>query len=170
MGSEMCIRDSSRPVGQPDHSLAQGRSRSGDPRGVYQRMTDLAGADAIGQQAVTRKTGVVVAATVGNIVSTTPAVSAVFSLFLVPISTEFGWPRSVVSGVLLLTAVMSAIIYPIAGRLSDKWGSRRIILFGSAVFAPAIAGLALANGSVLQFYALFALAAPTSANLSLIHI
>lgn len=120
-------------------------------------MTDLAGADAIGQQAVTRKTGVVVAATVGNIVSTTPAVSAVFSLFLVPISTEFGWPRSVVSGVLLLTAVMSAIIYPIAGRLSDKWGSRRIILFGSAVFAPAIAGLALANGSVLQFYALFAL-------------
>ena len=120
-------------------------------------MTDLAGADAIGQQAVTRKTGVVVAATVGNIVSTTPAVSAVFSLFLVPISTEFGWPRSVVSGVLLLTAVMSAIIYPIAGRLSDKWGSRRIILFGCAVFAPAIAGLALANGSVLQFYALFAL-------------
>ena len=120
-------------------------------------MTQLADVDAMMQQRSSGKLGVVVAATVGNIVSTTPAVSAVFSLFLVPISTEFGWPRAVVSGVLLLTAVMSAIIYPIAGRLSDKLGSRRIILLGNALFAPAIAALALSNGSVLQFYALFAL-------------
>ena len=120
-------------------------------------MTGVADVQAIDDPAVQNRTGVVVAATVGNIVSTTPAVSAVFSLFLVPISTEFGWPRAVVSGVLLLTAVMSAIIYPIAGRLSDRWGSRRILLIGNALFAPAIAALALANGSVFQFYALFAL-------------
>jgi MFS family permease len=120
-------------------------------------MTQLADVDEVMQQRSSGKLGVVVAATVGNIVSTTPAVSAVFSLFLVPISTEFGWPRAVVSGVLLLTAVMSAIIYPVAGRLSDKLGSRRIILLGNALFAPAIAALALSNGSVLQFYALFAL-------------
>ena len=67
-------------------------------------MTQLADVDAMMQQRSSGKLGVVVAATVGNIVSTTPAVSAVFSLFLVPISTEFGWPRAVVSGVLLLTA------------------------------------------------------------------
>ena len=120
-------------------------------------MTEVTGAEMIGQKRDTRRLGVVVAATVGNIVSTTPAVSAVFSLFLVPISTEFGWPRATVSGVLLLTAVMSAIIYPIAGRLSDRWGSRRVILFGNVMFAPAIAVLALADGSILQFYLLFAL-------------
>tara|TARA_R110000796_G_scaffold118968_8_gene233026 strand:- start:4412 stop:5707 length:1296 start_codon:yes stop_codon:yes gene_type:complete len=120
-------------------------------------MTEVTGAEMIGQKRDTRRLGVVVAATVGNIVSTTPAVSAVFSLFLVPISTEFGWPRATVSGVLLLTAVMSAIIYPIAGRLSDRWGSRRVILFGNVMFAPAIAALALADGSILQFYLLFAL-------------
>jgi MFS family permease len=119
-------------------------------------MSEVTEADVASQTEGAGRVGVVVAATVGNIVSTTPAVSAVFSLFLVPISTEFDWPRAVVSGVLLLTAIMSAIIFPVAGRLSDRWGSRRIILFGNALFAPAIAALALADGSILQFYVLFA--------------
>lgn len=100
---------------------------------------------------------VVFAATIGNIVSITPAISATFGIFLVPISEEFGWLRSSVSGVLTLLAIISAVIYPLAGKLADRIGARRIILTGNLLMAPAIAALALSSGSIWQFYLTFAL-------------
>ncbi len=103
------------------------------------------------------RVGIVAACTVGNMVSMTPAVVTVFSLFLVPIAREFRWPRATVSGVLALLAILGAVVYPAAGRVADRFGPRRVILVGQLLFAPAIAALALANGSVLQFYLLFAL-------------
>ncbi len=114
---------------------------------------------------------VLFASTIGNIVSFTPTVSAVFSLFLVPISTEFGWPRATVSGVLALVSLIAVFVYPCVGRLSDIYGSRRVILVGNLLFAPAVAMVALANGSVWQFYLLFAFvglagAIPSTAALS----
>ena len=100
---------------------------------------------------------IVLACTIGNILGYTPTVSAVFSLFLVPISEEFGWPRATVSGVLALVAVLAAIVYPIAGRITDLYGSRTVLIIGMGLFGPAVAALSLANGAVWQFYLLFAI-------------
>ena len=43
---------------------------------------------------------VLIACTLGNAVSVTPAVHAVFGLFLVPLSAQFDWSRASISGVL----------------------------------------------------------------------
>jgi MFS family permease len=101
--------------------------------------------------------GVVLAATMGNIVGFTAVLSSTFGIFLVPIASEFGWGRATVSGVLSLISVICALTYPLIGRAMDRWGGRSIQICGNVAFGLAMAGLGLANGGVLQFYLLFAL-------------
>ena len=86
-----------------------------------------------------RATGVLAACTIGNAVSVTPMVYTVFGLFLIPISKEFGWPRSAVSLVLLILAIAGALSYPVVGQLIDRYGARRIILGGNLLFALSVA-------------------------------
>ena len=110
-----------------------------------------------------RPTGVVVACTVGNGVSVTPMVYTVFGLFLIPIATEFGWPRAGVSFVLLIIAIAGAIGYPIVGRLIDRYGARPVILTGNVLFAASVASVSLAEASRIQFYSAYALIGITAA-------
>jgi MFS family permease len=100
--------------------------------------------------------GVILACTVGNAVSITPMVYTVFGLFLLPIATEFGWPRSAVSFVLLIVAVVSAVSYPIIGRMIDRYGARSIILVGNVMFAASVACVALIQASLAQLYVAYA--------------
>ncbi len=100
---------------------------------------------------------VAVAATIGNMVGITASILATFGVFLVPIATEFGWPRASVSGVLGLVAVVSALLYPFVGRAIDRFGARRILIGGNVLLTIGIAALSLATGSIAQFYLLFAL-------------
>ncbi len=108
-------------------------------------------------------TGTIIACAVGNFVSATPMVNTVFGLFLIPLSQEFHWPRSGISAVLGIVAVAGALAYPAIGRLADLYGARRIVLSGNLLFATAIATAALANGSLIQFYIIFALIGVTAA-------
>lgn len=107
--------------------------------------------------------GVVTACTVGTVVSMTPAVHAVFGLFLIPLSQEFGWPRAAISGVLGIIAVTGAIVMPIVGRLADRHGARRLALFGNVALALAIALLATTDGSLMRFYLMFVVIAVAGA-------
>ena len=104
-----------------------------------------------------RAAGTAVASTVGNFVGATPMVHAVFGSFLLPLCSEFGWPRASVSGALGVVALAGALCYPLAGRLADRYGARRIILFGNPLFAAALAALALSDSSLGRFYLLFTL-------------
>ena len=117
----------------------------------------------LGKSLFTRPTGVVVACTVGNGVSVTPMVYTVFGLFLIPIATEFGWPRAGVSFVLLIIAIAGAIGYPIVGRLIDRYGARPVILTGNVLFAASVASVSLAEASRIQFYSAYALIGITAA-------
>ena len=105
----------------------------------------------------TRPAGVVFACTVGNAVSVTPMVYTVFGLFLIPISTEFGWSRAAVSFVLFIIAVAGAVSYPIVGRLIDRYGARPVILTGNVLFAASVASVSLVEASRFQFYFVYAL-------------
>lgn len=101
------------------------------------------------------KGGVLFACTLGNSVSVTPAVHAVFGLFLVPLSQTFGWSRASISGVLGILALVGAVTYPLIGRHIDRAGARTTLLVGTFGLALSIAALALTNGSLFQFYATF---------------
>ena len=106
-----------------------------------------------------RHLGIVTACTVGNAVSMTPAVHAVFGIFLIPLAAEFGWPRAAISGVFAIFAITGAIVLPLVGRYADRHGARRIALAGNLLLAAAVAGLALADGNIVHFYLSFALVA-----------
>ncbi len=83
-------------------------------------------------------------------------VYTVFGLFLIPISTEFGWPRSAVSIVLLIIAIAGALSFPIVGRLIDRYGARPIILTGNLLFAASVALVSISAASYFQFYLAYA--------------
>lgn len=110
-----------------------------------------------------QRAGVLIACTVGNAVGVTPMVYTVFGLFLIPISTEFNWPRSAVSIVLLILAIAGAVSYPVVGRLIDRRGARPVILTGLLLFAASVALVAVVSANPVHFYLTYALLGVTAA-------
>jgi len=96
-------------------------------------------------------------ATIGNMVSITPAVYSIFGTFLIPLSNTFGWPRAKISGVLSIVALIGAIVYPLAGRFADRHGARGILLVGFLSFSLALGSLAFLDGRLSQLYIIYAL-------------
>ncbi|MEM6835027.1 MAG: MFS transporter [Pseudomonadota bacterium] len=104
-----------------------------------------------------QKNKVLAGCTIVNMVGVTPMVYTVFGLFLIPISDEFAWPRSAVSAVLLVLAIVAAIAYPIIGRAIDRFGARRVMIPGIILFAASVALISLSPANPVIFYGLFAL-------------
>lgn len=90
---------------------------------------------------------IVFSALVGMTLSTNPVLSSSFPLFLQPVSKEFGWGRDVMPAAVMASALMMAICFPFAGRLADRFGSRRVLLVGFALFGLALISMALLDGS-----------------------
>lgn len=109
------------------------------------------------------KTAALAGCTIGNMIGVTPMIYTVFGLFLIPISSEFDWPRSAVSIVLLILAIVAALSYPIIGRSIDRYGARRILIGGVMLYAAAVALLSLTTASPWVFYPAFALVGAAAA-------
>lgn len=77
-------------------------------------------------------------------------ISNLFSPYLVE---EFGWSRSDFA-LVGLTVVIAAIALPIAGRLADRFGMRRIAAIGVTGLPIVFTGLGLQQGSFAVFFAL----------------
>jgi MFS family permease len=95
-------------------------------------------------------------ATIGNMVSITPAVYSVFGTFLIPLSKAFDWPRAKISAVLGIIALIGAVTYPLAGRFADRYGAKGILLLGFLSFSLALGSLALLDGRLSQLYVIYA--------------
>ncbi|WP_175051773.1 MFS transporter [Paraburkholderia sediminicola] len=78
------------------------------------------------------------------------------SVLMKPIMAEFGWNRSVMSVAVMLGSIFAAIATPVAGRLIDRRGIRRVTLIAIALFALAIAAMSLAPAIPAAFAAMFA--------------
>src|SRR6266480_7672696 len=85
-----------------------------------------------------------------------PAV-ATLSIFVEPLTREFGWSRAALSGAVSLGGVLAAISAPLIGPLLDRRGSRLVLCAAVLVNGIALMLLSL-TGSLGVFYLLFCLA------------
>lgn len=82
-----------------------------------------------------------------------PAV-ATLSVFVVPMTTEFGWSRAAIAGAVSLGGVLAALIAPALGRLMDRRGARIVLCL--AVLGTGLSTMALSlTSSLVFFYVLF---------------
>jgi sugar phosphate permease len=82
---------------------------------------------------------------------------ATLSVFVEPLTRQFGWSRTALSGAVSLGGVLAALAAPLIGPLIDRHGSRLALCF--AVLMTGIAMLLLSlTDSLLMFYLLFCLA------------
>ena len=91
-----------------------------------------------------------------------PMVFSTFSLFMLPLSAEFGWTRAQAAMALTICACCAAIANPLAGRLSDRVGPRRVLLAGLLAFAACNAALGFAT-NLVEFYTVHVLLGASAA-------
>lgn len=85
-----------------------------------------------------------------------PAV-ATLSIFVEPLTREFGWSRTALSGAVSLAGVMAALVSPLIGPVLDRHGSRVVLCVAVLVNACALVLLSL-TPNLLIFYVLFCIA------------
>ena len=79
---------------------------------------------------------------------------AVLSVFVIPMTEEFGWSRGLFSGAVSLGAVCGLLMSPFAGRLIDRYGSGLILSGCSVVVGVCALGLS-AITQAWTFYAIY---------------
>jgi len=85
-----------------------------------------------------------------------PAV-ATLSIFVEPLTREFGWSRAALSGAVSLGGVLAALSSPLLGPLLDRHGARLTLCIAVLVTGIAMMLLSLTQ-SLLVFYLLFCIA------------
>ena len=81
----------------------------------------------------------------------------ILTIFVIPMSQEFGWNRTQVAGATSLGAILGAALAPFSGRLVDRIGSRALLTLGGLTVVLACGYLALAQ-TLAGFYAAFTVA------------
>ncbi len=85
-----------------------------------------------------------------------PAV-ATLSVFVVPMTTEFGWSRAAIAGAVSLGGMLAAIVAPLLGPLMDRRGARLLLCL--AVLGAGFSTMMLSlTQSLVAFYFLFCFA------------
>jgi MFS transporter, OFA family, oxalate/formate antiporter len=82
---------------------------------------------------------------------------ATLSIFVDPLTREFGWSRTALSGAVSLGGVLAAVVSPLIGPLLDRRGSRLVLCVAVLVNGIALMLLSL-TPSLLVFYLLFCIA------------
>ncbi len=85
-----------------------------------------------------------------------PAV-ATLSIFVEPLTREFGWSRTALSGAVSLGGLLAALVSPLIGPLLDRRGSRMVLCLAVLTNTVALVLLSL-TPSLVIFYLLFCIA------------
>lgn len=78
----------------------------------------------------------------------------ILTVFVIPMSEEFGWNRTEVAGATSLGAVLGAALAPFSGRLVDRFGARVILVGGGLVVVVGCLYLSMAQ-ALAGFYVAF---------------
>ncbi|SNT27418.1 Sugar phosphate permease [Noviherbaspirillum humi] len=100
---------------------------------------------------------VVVGSAFGLLVGNGPIMQFTFGIFLLPITQEFGWSRAAMSSALVVGLTMTALCVPLAGRLVDRFGIRRVTLAAITLFALCLAAVSQFATTPTRFVVLYAL-------------
>ena len=95
---------------------------------------------------------VVVAACLGVMAGFGSLFVYTFSVFVKPLSAQFGWNREAISTGFAIAAVTLGCASPLLGRWIDRYGPRRIILPCMTIYVCAIFSLASLRFGLWQFY------------------
>jgi sugar phosphate permease len=98
----------------------------------------------------------VVAAASGIEFANAATAIGILTVFVNPMTQEFGWSRTEVAGATSLGAILGAALAPFSGRLVDRMGSRLVLVVGGIVVCLACVYLSLAQ-TLLGFYVAFTL-------------
>jgi len=99
---------------------------------------------------------VIVGCTMCSSVVRQAAAVATLSIFLVPMTDEFGWSRTGISGAVSLGGVLGALVAPFIGSLFDRHGSRALLIASAVVVSGCCIALAGTQG-LLWFYVAFSI-------------
>jgi MFS family permease len=69
-----------------------------------------------------------------------------FGVFFKPMSNEFGWDRAETSGPFALCIMLSGLLGIVSGRLSDRFGSRKVVSLGGIILGLGYILMSLING------------------------
>lgn len=100
---------------------------------------------------------VVGASCIGLAVCQSPVAFLTLGIFMRPLSEAFGWGRGDIALALSIGALTIALVMPVAGRLTDRLGARRVILPSMLGFGILMGSLSLLTPSLWHFYAMFVL-------------
>src|SRR3954468_13493330 len=81
----------------------------------------------------------VVAAVTFTVLLVTAGIRATPGILMVPLESEFGWSRAVISGAVAINIALFGLIGPFAASVMDRWGLRRVILCALALLTVAVA-------------------------------
>lgn len=87
----------------------------------------------------------------------TAGVRAVPALFMVPLETELGWSRAVISASIAVNIALFGLIGPFAASVMDRWGLRRVVLGALALTSTAVV-LSTQMTAEWQFFLLWGVA------------
>ena len=99
---------------------------------------------------------VIVGCTMCSSVVRQTAAVATLSIFLVPMTDEFGWSRTGISGAVSLGGVLGALVAPFIGPLFDRHGSRALLIASAVAVSGCCVALAGTRG-LLWFYVAFSI-------------
>jgi MFS family permease len=96
---------------------------------------------------------VVMASSLGVMVGFGSLFVYTFSVFMKPLSAEFGWGREAISRGFGFAALSMAFSSPVLGHLLDRYGPRRVILPCSLIYGCTFTSFAFLRPHLWQFYA-----------------
>jgi MFS family permease len=100
---------------------------------------------------------VVLIAALGLFLGPTPIVAFSFAVFLKPLIQEFHSSRGAVSLAFTLHATMVALTLPVAGRLIDRFGPRKIILASTCMVGLILLSAEFCSRNLWQLYLFYSL-------------
>ena len=83
--------------------------------------------------------GWIVAATTFVVLLVTAAIRATPGLLMIPLESEFGWNRAVISAAVAINIALFGLIGPFAASVIDRFGLRRVILAAVTLLAISVA-------------------------------